>query len=52
MPTRRRFATRDELAQLLAGREPGVDWPAALAALAEAGVDVEALVQVEVDEEV
>lgn len=49
---RRRFATRTELAELLAEREPDVDWPRALNALAAAGVDIETLVKVVVDEEV
>ena len=49
---RRRFATREELTELLAGREPGVDWPAALDALTAEGVDVELLVKIVVDEEV
>lgn len=52
MPKRRRFASREELLELLAVREPGVDWPAALDVLAAEGVDVAALVKVEVDEEV
>lgn len=47
---RRRFATREELLELLAGRDPGVDWPTVLDALAAEGVDVAALVQIEVDE--
>jgi hypothetical protein len=52
MPKRRRFATRGELEQLLAGREPAVDWARALDALAAEGVDVATLVTIEVDEEV
>ncbi len=49
---RRRFATRQELAELLARREPGVGWPAALDALQAEGVNVETLVKIVVDEEV
>lgn len=52
MPKRRRFATRDELIELLAGREPNVDWRLAVGALAAAGIDVSQLVKVLVDEEV
>jgi len=51
MPKRRRFASRQELEQLLAGREPDVDWAKALDALAAEGVDEGALVEIEVDEE-
>lgn len=50
MPKRRRYATREELVELLAGRAPGVDWPAALDALEAAGALVQ--VVIEVDEEV
>lgn len=49
MPKRRRFANREELLELLAVREPEVDWPAALDALEEAGALVQ--VVIEVDEE-
>lgn len=49
MPKRRRYATREELVELLAGRAPGVDWPAALDALEAVGARVE--VPIVVDEE-
>lgn len=52
MPKRRRFATREELIELLARREPGVYWHLALAALQAEGVNVETLVKIVVDEEV
>jgi hypothetical protein len=52
MPKRRRFATRDELTELLARREPAVDWASALAALEAEGVALDNLVKVVVDEEV
>lgn len=41
MPQRRRAATREELVQVLAGREPGIDWAAVLEHLAEAGAHIE-----------
>lgn len=52
---RRRFATRQELVELLAGGTPGIviaTVDAALQALAEQGADVEALVKIVVDEEI
>lgn len=49
---RRRFAARDELAEILARREPDVDWPKALEALAAEGVNVDTLVKIVVNEEV
>lgn len=52
MPKRRRFATRDELTELLARRDPGVDWPHALDVLHAEGVNLENLVRIVVDEEV
>lgn len=52
MPQRRRFTAGEELAEILARREPDVDWPAALRALEAEGVDVGALVKTVVDEEV
>jgi len=52
VPTRRRFATRAELVEHLARREPDVDWPRAVEALEAEGVLVEHLVRVSVDEEV
>lgn len=52
MPQRRRLASRDELLELLAAREPGVDRALALAALTAEGVDVDALIRIVVDEEV
>jgi hypothetical protein len=51
MPKRRRYATREELTQLLAGRTADVDWAKALDALAAVGVDITRLVKVTVDEE-
>jgi len=53
MPKRRRPATREELLELLRGREPGVDWDLALdalEALEEEGPVVQ--VRIVVDEEV
>lgn len=49
---RRRFATTQELTELLVAREPDVDWPRALEALAATGVHVDTLVRIVVDEEV
>lgn len=52
MPERRRFATRDELNELLWERAPvaRVDVTEVLDALSELGVDLAALVQITVDE--
>jgi hypothetical protein len=52
MAKRRRYATREELLGLLAGRGDGIDWPAVLTALHEIGVKLDLLVKIEVDEEV
>lgn len=55
MPRRRRYATRDELHALLAGRIPQVEADAlwsVLQALADEGVNLNALVKIEVAEEV
>jgi hypothetical protein len=49
---RRRYATREELIELLAGRSPDIDWTTVVVVLAEIGVPVDHLVKVEVDEEV
>lgn len=55
MAKRHRYATRDELHALVAGRVPQVDgealW-AVLQALSDEGVDLGALVKIEVVEEV
>jgi hypothetical protein len=37
---RRRYATREELLALLAGRAPGVDWPVVLEHLEAIGAQV------------
>ena len=50
MPKRRRLATREELVEVLSGREPGVDWVKALDALEAAGVEIR--IEIVVDEEV
>lgn len=55
MATRRRYATRDELHARVAGRVPQADAEtvrALLQALADEGVDLGALVTIEVAEEV
>lgn len=55
MPKRRRYATRPELMELLAGRVPDAE-PACLErvldGLSELGVAVDGLVKVSVDEEI
>jgi hypothetical protein len=53
MPRRHRYATRQELTELLAGDVPNVDSAsiaAVLEALAARNVPVDALVKIEVDE--
>lgn len=51
MPKRQRYATREELAELLASRLSGQPAPAELVeALAALGVNVDALVKITVDE--
>jgi hypothetical protein len=51
MPKRRRYATRDELAALVAAHTPTeAEARAVLDALARLGVPVDALVKIEIDE--
>lgn len=52
MPKRRRFATREELAELLARRDPDVDWSRVLDVLWAENVNLDNLVRIVVDEEV
>lgn len=52
MPIHRRFATTEELIELLARREPAVDWRLAVAALQAERVVTDILVKIEVYEEV
>lgn len=55
MPQRRRYATRQELTEILAGDLPDLDRAsvtAVLAALAARDVPVEALVKIVVDEKI
>jgi hypothetical protein len=53
MPQRRRYATQDELAELITERlNPEPTGGDIVAALAELGVPVDALVKVTVDEDV